>query len=335
MFHIFFKKCKAFIVILSIVFRINKFIQKQKRFLNKSFLFDLNDFEQINLIDKEDIQKIYNYYGLAVPGILGEFFCILRGSPLKEKERAAFTYFGSITGIFDDFFDKYQYSDELILSFISHPTEGIFKNPIDKLFYSLYKKFKGISLNFNRVERCNLNVFDAQVLSRNQTKKNLTNDELNEISFQKGSTSLLSYWAVINEPETPETEKLIGNLGALLQFENDIFDVYKDSKNNIHTLITDTIDINIVKQEYLSLFYTFKNSLHKSTYTTTNKTKFYRFLLAVIVRGFVCLDFLFEAQLSTNNKFILSNYSRKQLVCDMETPRNLLKTFKYYMAFLK
>lgn len=58
------------------------FIQLHIHPITSSFM-KLND----GTLDDRDIQKIFNYYGLAVPAILGEAFCLLNGTKMTERER--------------------------------------------------------------------------------------------------------------------------------------------------------------------------------------------------------------------------------------------------------
>ena len=53
----------------------------------------------------QDLKKITSYYGLGVPGVLGESFCLLRGKKMTENERLCLTFLGGISGLLDDLFD--------------------------------------------------------------------------------------------------------------------------------------------------------------------------------------------------------------------------------------
>ena len=50
----------------------------------------------------------------------------------------------------------------------------------------------------------------------------------------------------------------------------------------------------------------------------------------IICRGNVCLDMLQKKEELTNNAFAIDKYKRKDLICDMEKPVNILKTINYY-----
>ena len=88
-------------IVISNINRQNKFIQKNINPL-------LDEAKKINdgNLEENDLKKITGYYGLAVPAILGEAFCTLRGKKMTDKERLASTCQGAMTGLGDDFFDK-------------------------------------------------------------------------------------------------------------------------------------------------------------------------------------------------------------------------------------
>ena len=88
-----------------ILFRISNALVRQKVFVKKHIDPILVNYLTSDLT-ASDISKIKKYYGLAVPAILGNGFSILRGTPLTQSENYALTYLGSLSGIYDDLFDK-------------------------------------------------------------------------------------------------------------------------------------------------------------------------------------------------------------------------------------
>ncbi|MFO7719901.1 MAG: hypothetical protein R6W85_05600, partial [Gillisia sp.] len=48
-------------------------------------------------------------------------------------------------------------------------------------------------------------------------------------------------------------------------------------------------------------------------------------------RVFVCLDQFEKLEITTGNKFQIEHYSRKQLICDMQRPKNQLKALHYFI----
>jgi hypothetical protein len=122
-------------------------------------------------------------------------------------------------------------------------------------------------------------------------------------------------------------------LGGLFQFENDIFDVYKDNIEGIKTLVTTEKKINNLRETYISLYKEIFDLVQQTNYPKKNLKTFNRIVYLVFCRGLVCLDMLEKNEKTTNNVFDLANYERSELICDMEKPCNFFKTINYYSKY--
>jgi len=304
----------------------------QKDFIQKTILLDINESMKSNdgSLSERDYKKITSYYGLAVVAVLGESFCILRGEEMSEKERTALTYLGGLTGLFDDFFDEKDMSEEHILNLIQKPESTTTKTSHEDLFIKFYKKALKDSADANLVKDYFLKVFDAQVLSKKQVLPETAYDEIKSITLQKGGISLLFYRCALNKLMNKEEEKLFYLLGGLMQLENDIFDIYKDHQGGIRTLVTTETKIDNIQILYKSLVEEVTNNVLHTNYPKKSKEKFLRIISMIICRGFVCLDMLENNEKKSNNTFSIDKYTRKDLICDMEKPINILKTLGYY-----
>lgn len=304
-------------------------ILQQRKFIEKQIYPILNPYKNSS-ISSSDLEKIKKYYGYSVPAIMGEGFCMLRGKALNSKERASLSYLASLTGLYDDFFDLLKLPKEQILELTIKPEEATAKSDSEKLFLDFYQsalkycpskpalieKFKGI--------------YEAQVISLEQQEASIDPKRLEEITYTKGGLSLLFYRSVMENPCSPAEEKLLYHLGAMVQLANDIFDVYKDHQDEILTLVTQSEKIQPIRLLYQNLHREFIELLAKTEFEQRNKRQFARYLNLILCRAYVCLDFLEKAEKSSQGNFNLEKYSRKQLVCDMEKPENLIMTFRYY-----
>ena len=90
-----------------------------------------------------------------------------------------------------------------------------------------------------KMQEALIEVYQAQLESKKQTQDLISEKEIQSITFYKGGTSLLFYRTAFLPVPSVEEEKLIYNLGSLMQLANDIFDVYKDRENKIKTLVTE------------------------------------------------------------------------------------------------
>jgi len=309
-------------------------VKKQHRFITTELGEILADAKQSNdgSLDAADFKKITHYYGLAVPAILGDSICALRGFKMTKKERLALTYQGAMTGLFDDFFDKFNMSDEQVKAFMEKPDELKGENSAEKLFLVFYKNALLNAHDPVLVSKYLRQVYLAQIESKKQVAPGLSENDILDITLKKGGVSVLFYRASMSHSFVEGEEEALNEMGGLMQFGNDIFDIYKDSNNNIQTIPTTAKNIDSVRQ-------LFTNQMNKSfalteqlSYKAKDKKKYLSLVtMSLCSRCFVCLDQLKMNEKATNLVFMPEKYTREQLVCDMDKRRNKIKTISYFL----
>ncbi|MBS4057489.1 MAG: class 1 isoprenoid biosynthesis enzyme [Bacteroidales bacterium] len=310
-------------------------LRYQKRFISQSLACDLDAFQQSGAhpLDPKEMKKITHYYGLAVPAILGEAFGILLAKPMSRNERMALTYLGGATGLFDDFFDKHHLPKDYILDLLRQSRDLIVTNANEQLFLNLYGKALEHAANPDLVRTYSLKIFESEVLSEKQLNPEIDIHEIKRITLEKGGVSLLFYRSGMDAAISDEEKVLFFHLGGLLQLENDIFDIYKDHRDGIKTLATTATKIEPLRVTYTTLTDQVIRYVHETAFSEKNKRQFIDIMLIIIGRGFVCLDMLARNEKSSNNVFSIDSYSRKDLICDMEKPINMLRTIHYFATY--
>ncbi len=309
-------------------------VKRQKKFIAENLSAELTIAKEASdhTLDESDFKKITGYYGLAVPAILGEALCVLRGYPMTIKERTACTYQGAMTGLFDDFFDKHDMPDDLLKKFIETPEQLTGNNSGEKLFLEFYRKARQHFCDADLTLKYLRKVYEAQVESKKQSAPGLSKEEIKRITINKGGVSVLFYRTVFENPLSPEEETALYQIGGLMQFGNDIFDVYKDSLKNIETLVTTTEKINEVRNEFREMAETSFNAFYKTQYPKKNIRKFLRLVsMSLCGRCYVCLDQLEEKEKLTDNRFSPKQYGRNDLVCDMDKAGNKWRSVLYHI----
>jgi hypothetical protein len=304
----------------------------QRSFIQQTLAIDIETSKKTNYgsLDEKDYTKIIRYYGYAVPAIVGESLCMLRGEKMSRKERTAITYVGALSGLFDDLIDKKDISENYIKKLIEQPYEHTGNDTHEKLFLHFGRKVLENSADTGLIKKYYINVFDAQISSKKQKLPETSIREIEDITYLKGGHSFLFYCSIFGPINNAKENETIFKLGALMQLENDIFDIYKDSQDGIRTLVTCEKSMKHLRKIYQELMDEIVQLAQQTGYPRKNIRSFLRIFAAVICRGFVCLDMLERNEKSTNNIFSLSEYSRKDLICDMEKPVNFLKTIHYY-----
>lgn len=317
-----------------VTIKILRDLHTQKKFIGHHFLQVLLEFQTENNSTPDiDCKRIINYYALAVPAIIGEIHCTMHLKEMTNAERRAGTFMGACSVLFDDFFDNSNLTDEYITQLINKPNDIEPGNDSVKLAIQLYSKLlEGVQHPESIQEALNV-VFKEQVRSKKQKNSDLTEDEIKDITFAKGGSAFLLYRKAFGEISTHSEVKFYHTLGAIMQLENDIFDVYKDRQEGIRTLVTACHDIKPVRNLYLYLIKELFELAQQLPFNPKAVSKAMRTLVLVICRGLVCLDQLEKLQRSTNNRFELMAYSRSELICDMEKPANLMKMIHYYAHY--
>lgn len=310
-------------------------VNRQKKFIQETLGSSLHTALEQNdgSLDKDDLKKITHYYGLAVPAILGEALCTLRGKGMSLRERLALTYQGAMTGLFDDFFDKEKMNDESVKAFMERPAELTGQNTRQRLFLEFYKKALEYAEQPEHMLYYLRKVYGAQIASKGQAiPGSLSLEEIKRITVEKGGVSVLFYRSVLSNPLSKEEEDALYRVGGLMQFGNDIFDVYKDCLHHIDTLITVTKKVDEVRVAFREMMSDSFASFLNTNYPPKNIRKFLRLVsMSLCGRCFVCLDQLESKERGSDNVFTPYQYSRQDLVCDLDKGSNKWKSVVYFI----
>lgn len=322
----------------AVTFTLVRNLLKQKKFLNQAITPILSKAMQQNdgSLDETDIRKITHYYGLAVPAVLGEAFCVLRGSPMSISERWASTSQGAMTGLFDDFFDKQYLSDEAVEKLMQDEATSKPRQSNESLFNIFYRKALDTVADKKAMQSALGKVYEAQVNSKKQQETNCSLSFIHETTFFKGGASVLFYRTAFQPVPSDNETELLYKLGGIMQLANDIFDVYKDRENGTRTLVTEAEHIDDITNLLTSqLAECFKQSV-TTGFLPKNSRQFLSILsLGIFSRAMVCLEQLKGLEASSDNRFQVHQYSRKQLICDMDTLHNMLRSAAYHKQVLK
>ena len=310
-------------------------VKRQRRFVGKVIEEDIQDAMRGNdgTLDEEDFEKIRNYYGFGVPAIVGEGICTLRGTPMNERERRASSYQGTLTGLYDDFFDKTHLTEDEIRAMMDDPArykassslESLFIQFLQEVHKNLYDKAL-FNVYFDRV-------FSAQIESKKQANEGLSHAAIKEITFLKGGNSVLFYRSIFEHSMQDGEEEALFHIGALMQLGNDIFDVYKDEKAGIRTLPTSCAQIDDVRIIFTTQLNKSIGLIRNTGYRQQDISHYINKLVLGISRCFVCMNQLESLQQKTGGRFLPSEYSRKELICDMEKPGNIMRALQYFLKY--
>lgn len=310
-------------------------VRRQKSYVREVLEHDIREAKKDNdgSLDEEDFQKIRGYYGFGVPAIVGEGFCTLRGKAMGKKERLANSCQGALTGLYDDFFDKTNVDTNDILEMMADPAGYEATTSLERLFIHFLKRVHENLPDANRFNLAFQKVFEAQVETGQQLNESTSFDQIREITCKKGGHSLLFYRSVFEHAMSEAERDALYHVGALMQLGNDIFDVWKDEPQQIKTLVTTCRHIDEVRSLFNEQLKKSISLLYQTGFPKKNIHRYLHKLLLGISRCWVCMEQLERLESKTDGFFTPSEYSRDEMVCDMEKPGNMLKSIRYYLSY--
>lgn len=142
--------------------------------------------------------------------------------------------------------------DELRLLALKNPGQDF--TPIsnsEELYLICYRAFVE-SINLEESEellRFHSLLFDAQVESKKQFDPSLSQAEIDTIIRNKGGYSTLSLRALIDVPMSEKEQTALFELGAYIQYCNDIQDLHKDLLKGINSFASKRIESNRIQMD--------------------------------------------------------------------------------------
>lgn len=268
-----------------------------------------------------DMRKRISAYTVQ-SAVTNHWFGMLRGKKATPEEVRDGLYFGAFTPAADDLMDSTgrTYAELPGLQDAETAEEILFAYLQDKLV-ALHEKNPVFHNYFVKAEA-------AQNESlRQMGKDRISEEDLKQITFDKGGYSTLLYRSLLQNPLSPGEEEAIYTLGSLLQLENDLFDLYKDHRNGAQTLVTVTADMHRIAKLMRQLEMEFKDRYFSLGYAEAAKKRSFRAIRIVIARSAVALDQYLRLQ-GDSGRVDVEAYPRKAWIVDMEKAGNFPRYFR-------
>lgn len=272
-------------------------------------------------LDRSQQRRMFQY--AAVGTLLLEALSALHGRRSTAQERKALVYLSALAPVVDDLSDEEQQSAQQIMGWLRGETVPV--GNLSGLARALYVSLLcHVQAPQARLEHYGMQLMVAQEQSVAQLRaRPLPEATLRTLTYQKGASSLWIYRALLPEPVLPGEETALGTLGYLIQWINDLFDVYKDRDQGQQTLFTCGADMRQREQEFHAQLARLRQELADLPYPTACIQGFWQRLALLLGRGQVGLDQLRQLQGGAPRLVDLQRYSRAELVVDMEKGTNL------------
>ncbi len=316
---------------MSVAGKVYKEIKTQRRF-NKSFLtpyLDELEAKYGGVFKPEQRGKILKYYGLFITSFLCSSYKRLHGKKLSADERKRASLFGILTPVGDDLFDIDKLDSDHIREITFYPetyeaTTFLSKVAKEIQTYELANvPFKAAYLLASK------NVLDIQIETIKQTKRTISREEMERITYTKGAVSVIIYHQCLDEIADEQMLDVLFMVGSLYQLGNDIFDLYKDVRDNIYTLINTCEDYVIFKKGFMERVRLQNQKIMALPYAEKDKKEFCIVMNTINARSVVALDQFIKLQKKTGHAIDWWKLDRKDMIVDMEKPLNLLSWMRY------
>jgi hypothetical protein len=307
-------------------------IQTQKQF-NHTFLIPYLSELEVRHNGKfalEQKHKILNYYGLFIASFLCSSYKRLYGKRLTDDERKRATLFGILTPVGDDLFDIDKLSTEDIRQITFNPESyhaATFSAGVAKEIQTYMLQHVPFKKEYLEASK---NVLDIQVETIKQTRPTLSREETERITHVKGAVSVIIYHQCLDDPASQQMLDALFYIGSLYQLGNDIFDLYKDVRDNIYTLVNTCDDFLAFRKGFIERIKAQNRRIMALPYRHKNKKEFCIIINTINARSLVALDQMVALQKKLGGKKIQwAKLERKDMIVDMEKKTNLLKWIRY------
>jgi hypothetical protein len=272
--------------------------------------------------------KKINYYAELMPVMVGDLFCLLRGSVMSNNERAMQTYLAIFTPIFDEWFDNQLFVKERVHQFLFQPNDFTPKNDFENLTLDVLKRLHALAPpNIDWTDIADkLNHAQAN----RQTDPSVTTAEIRRMTYEKGGYAFWLTRLFLNHPLSKEEEKAVMQFGFLIQYIDDIFDIREDRLDGTRTLASEVKNISDLKNDYEQESEKLFHYLKKTTFLVKHQKQFRRAIMVLFSMAFIAIRQLQIAQNKYGGTFNPEQLTRQELVCDMAKWKNWIWWARLY-----
>ena len=278
---------------------------------------------------EEQKQKICSYYGLFITSFLCSSYKKLQGKKLSDSERKRATLFGILTPVGDDLFDEENLDIDSIRSITFNPESYAaisFPAQVAKEIQTFLLQDVPHKTAYLQAAK---NVLDIQIETVKQTNPSISRRELEHITYTKGAASVIIYHQCLDEIADEKMQEVLFLTGSLYQLGNDIFDLYKDVRDNIFTLVNTCGDYQAFRKSFLERVTLQNQKISELDYPKKNKEEFCFVMNTINARSVVALDQFVRTQKKAGKKIDWWQLQRSDMIVDMEKPGNFLKWLYY------
>ncbi|MGV3765527.1 MAG: hypothetical protein ACO1NW_05335 [Chitinophagaceae bacterium] len=269
-----------------------------------------------NQLKPSSLVRIRKYWELSLHFICGSFY-ERNGWKLIRREEENILRLSLLSPFYDDLFEE-GIDTERIKSLTADPHRFQPAHPKENIVCTLYCSIlESLNDPFSFKSQF-LQVFHWQQRSLQQKDITVSEAALAEIMIEKSYHSFLLFYRLLERfPSTDELD-LMRRVAGLLQFTNDVFDVYKDVQHNVCTIPNLYGDYSKLRKWLLKEVRLLNGQLAALSFPVKAKKKN---AITFHAMNAMCLLALEQLGRNTGGKADIAQLRtmhRKELVCDMD-----------------
>lgn len=276
--------------------------------------------------------RFTKYYQLALNVICGNFYQ-LAGHQLSEKDHQRILLLSVLMPLADDLFDDHRLPYDDITRLVTQPEQYRPVGEADQLIKTLYLELLSLVPRRDQFMQHLQEGTQWQKQSLKQLEENITEQELYDITYNKSYYSLQLFYDALDQYPPGQLQPMFYALAGLMQLVNDAFDVWKDTQQGVHTLLSLYRNYDRLQYQFLAEISLINQELSQLNYTRTAKANFAITIHALHAMGWISLQHLKKATVGVRTMADLKLLSRKELVCDMDTLPQLIKWTRLVRRF--
>lgn len=284
----------------------------------------MNEIEQKynGKFSKSLIEKTSRYEGIQQI-VINDAFTKLIGRQTTDYERASNKLFFIITFLYDDIMDEKILTEDDLYKLLENPHE----NPHDifeaKVLVDIHLQLLQRTKQPEKYTTTLLAIHKAQKDSLIQFNSQVSQNELLDIVMRKGGYSFLMCSLYIDLPISKEMENCWYHIGSMLQFIDDMYDIYSDLQEGIYTFANTTTKYSTLEDTFNELVKQLKANIKGLPFKDTLKERLSIQLSFIPAFGVLALDSLKKLMDQDGNFKNFKDYPRKSLIIDMEKLSNI------------
>jgi hypothetical protein len=237
---------------------------------------------------------------------------------MTKGEEVRFFYLSLLGPVFDDFFDEKSLSPGTIKLMIRQPELHIPQSNAEEVCTQYLRRIYLSLKNPDPFRDTCLKLYEAQLESRRQRDPELSPNEIQCISFDKGGITGSLFRHMIKTPLQDAEIGAFYQLGVLGQFVDDILDYYDDWESGIRNSANCLNNLTLLNMQFEQTVRETTARFRILKYPEEHISRFLNLLNILISPAWICLEKFNTLKAIYGERFSPEQVTRKEMILDME-----------------